>query len=213
MAPTDGVRAFLQRIAPATSGRLSDAGFLLAGATAGALGWGGTQLVAWSAVPLAPVVATAWWVVLIAGFGLLTVFHGPASVRFSDAMFVWGSANGTAMLATVAGVASVLPPRLAFWHAWAVAFGVGYLGTGTLLFRAGFRERGVGYLSSALVAWSVVLVGVRSFATVEPVAFVLLGVLHVVPLVVDATVEWSGESRAIPVIGAVAVVLVVGMVS
>ena len=208
---TDGIRALLQRTAPATSGRLSDSGFLFAGAAAGTMGWGGTQLLTWIDPPLGPALATAWWAVLIAAFGLLTVLHAPASVRFSDPMFVWGSVNGTAMVVTVGGVVSAVPPRVAFWHAWVLAAGLGYLGTGTLLVRAGARERGLGYLAGSLVACGVVVVAARSFAAVEPVPFLLLGVLHAVPLLVDAAGGWSVSRRTLSVVGAVGVVLALGV--
>ena len=51
MAVTDGLRASLRRVAPATSGRLDESAFLLAGALAGLLGWSGTQILAWVDVP------------------------------------------------------------------------------------------------------------------------------------------------------------------
>ena len=38
MAVADGLRAVLRDVAPATSGRLDESGFLLAGATAGLVG-------------------------------------------------------------------------------------------------------------------------------------------------------------------------------
>lgn len=212
MAVTERVRTLLRQTAPATSGRVSESGFLLAGAGAGALGWGLTQFLAWFEPPLAPVLATAWWAVLVAGFGSLTVLHAPESLRFSDAMFVWGSVNGTAMLATIGGIAAAVPPRIAFWHAWVLASATGYAGTGALLARVGVRERAVGYLASSVVAVAVWLVGVRSFESVEPVAFLLVGALHVVPLVVDATGEWSGAERAVSVAGSVGLVLALGAV-
>jgi hypothetical protein len=187
MAVTHRLRRTLQARAPATSERLSERGFLLAGATAGALGWGVTQLLAWAALPAGPLLVTAWWTVLVAGFGLLTVLHGPAAVRFSDAMFVWGTVNGTAMVVTVGGVLGLVPPRVAFWGAWAAASTIGYAGTGVLLLRADHRERGVGYLLSGAIALCVLTVGLGSFDRVVSAGPLVFGILHVVPLAVDAT--------------------------
>lgn len=204
---TDGIRATLERVAPPTSGRLTESGFLLAGAVAGALGWGGTALAGRLEPAAAPAVATALWVLLVAAFGTITVLHGPGAVRFSDAMLVWGSANGTAMAATVAGLAGVLPGRLAFWSAWAGASTVGYLGTGVLLLRAGRRQRGVGYCLSGGVAAAVLTVGAVAFDAIAPVAVPLLGVLHVVPLTVDARTSLSGVVRGVVLAVAVAALL------
>ncbi|MFC6862364.1 hypothetical protein ACFQGE_02675 [Halomicroarcula sp. GCM10025817] len=186
MPVTDTLRERLDRRAPATSDRLSESGFLLAGATAGALGWGGTQLLAWVDTAASAVVATGLWAVLVAGFAGVTVLHGPADTRFSDPMLVWGSVNGTAMLLTVGGLAGLVPPVVAFWGAWAAAAAVGYCWTGGLLEGAGHPERGRGYLLSGVVALAVLAVGAVSFPALEPVAFLVLGVLHVVPLALDA---------------------------
>ncbi|MDS0257829.1 hypothetical protein NDI56_00240 [Haloarcula sp. S1CR25-12] len=206
MAVTDGLRARLRHVAPATSGRLDESGFLLAGGTAGLLGWGGTQVLAWVAVPDSALLATALWVVLVCGFAGLTVLHGPDDVRFSDAMFGWGTVNGTATALTVAGVSGLVPPRVAFWFAWVGAAALGYLWTGGLLVRAGAAERGRSYLASGGVALAVLALGAVAFETIAPVAFLLLAALHAVPLVLDAKTEFSPVAR-----GAV-VALVVGVI-
>ncbi|MFC7249889.1 hypothetical protein ACFQJ5_08575 [Halomicroarcula sp. GCM10025324] len=186
MSVTDRVRERLERRSPATSGRLSESEFLLVGAAAGALGWGGTQVLAWLGPRSSAALATGLWAVLVAGFATVTVLHGPDEARFSDPMFVWGSANGTAMALTLGGLAGLVPAVVAFWGAWVAASAVGYCWTGGLLEGAGDAERGRGYLLSGVVALVVLAVGAFTFPTVEPVAFLLLGVLHVVPLALDA---------------------------
>ncbi|MFC7027635.1 hypothetical protein ACFQH8_09255 [Halomicroarcula sp. GCM10025710] len=115
MSVTDRVRERLERRSPATSGRLSESEFLLVGAAAGALGWGGTQVLAWLGPRSSAALATGLWAVLVAGFATVTVLHGPDEARFSDPMFVWGSANGTAMALTLGGLAGLVPAVVAFW--------------------------------------------------------------------------------------------------
>jgi len=195
MAVTDGLRARLRHVAPATSGRLDESGFLLAGATAGLFGWGGTQVLAWVAVPDSALLATALWTVLVAAFSGLTVLHGPDAVRFSDAMFGWGTVNGTAMALTVGGVAGLVPARVAFWFAWVAAAALGYCWTGGLLVRAGAVGRGWGYLAGSCVALAVLGLGTVAFEVVAPVAFLLLAAVHAVPLVLDARTDLSAVAR------------------
>lgn len=186
MAVTDGLRTRLERVAPATSARLDESTFLLAGATAGLVGWGGTQVLAWLDPPASALLATALWTVLVAGFAGLTVLHSPDAVRFSDAMFGWGVINGTAMALTVGGLVGVVPARLAVWTAWVGAAALGYLWTGALLVRAGAASRGRGYLAAGGVALAVLALGTVAVDAVAPVAFLLLATLHAVPLVLDA---------------------------
>ena len=195
MALTDGLREVLRRVAPATSGRLDESTFLLSGATAGLLGWGGTQILAWVAIPDSALLATALWAALVAGFVSLTVLHGPDTMRFSDAMFVWGTVNPAAMALTAGGLVGLVPARLAFWTAWVVAAALGYLGTGELLVRAGKSERGQGYLAAGATALAVLALGTVAFGRVAPVAFLLLAALHAVPLVLDAKTELSAAAR------------------
>jgi hypothetical protein len=186
MSVTDTVRERLERRSPATSGRLSESEFLLVGAAAGALGWGGTQVLAWLGPRSSAALATGLWAVLVAGFATVTVLHGPDEARFSDPMFVWGSANGTAMALTLGGLAGLVPAVVAFWAVWAAASAVGYCWTGGLLEGSGDSARGRAYFLSGLVALAVLAVGAVAFSAVESVAFLVLGVLHVVPLVLDS---------------------------
>lgn len=195
MALTDGLRTVLRRVAPATSTRLDESGFLLAGATAGLLGWGGTQALAWLAVPGSALLATALWTVLVAGFMGLTVLHAPEAVRFSDAMFVWGAVNPAAIGLTVGGLVGLVPARLAFWTAWAAASTLGYCWTGWLMVRAGAGRRGWGYVTTGGVSLVVLTVGTVAFDLVAPVAFLLLAAIHAVPLVLDAKTDLSPVAR------------------
>ena len=205
---TDGLRAHLETTAPSTSGRLSESGFLRAGAAAGLLGWGGTQLLAWTDSPAAALFATGLWAALMLGFVGLTVFHAAEAVRFSTPMLGWGVVNGTATALTVAALAGLLPATLAVWAAWAGAAAVGYCWTGGLLVRAGDSERGRGYLLTALVALAVLALGLWSFPTVAPVAFLVLAVVHAVPLAVDERSALSPVAR-----GGVLSVVVAGLLA
>ena len=195
MAVTDGLRAVLRDVAPATSGRLDESGFLLAGATAGLVGWGGTQLLAWLGVPHSALLATALWAALVAGFASLTVLHGPDAVRFSDVMLGWGTINPAAIALTVGGLAGLVPPRLAFWTVWVGAAAFGYCLTAGLLIRAGADRRGRGYLAAGGTALAVLALGTVAFEVVAPVAFLLLAALHAVPLVFDARTQLSAAAR------------------
>lgn len=201
----------LSRATPATSGRLSESGFLLAGATAGLLGWGGTQVLTWVNRPSGALLATGLWTVLMLGFLGLTVFHAPATVRFSTPMLGWGAVNGTATVLTVAGVAGLVPATVAFWTAWVGAAAVGYCWTGGLLVRAGDAARGRGYLATGLLALALLPVGTLSFAVVAPVAFLLLAAVHAVPLTLDATTGLSPVGRTAVLAGTLAALLGVGV--
>lgn len=186
----------LTRAAPATSGRLSEPGFLLVGAAAGLLGWGGTQLLAWVDRPSAALLAAGLWAALMTGFVGLTVFHAPAAVRFSAPMLGWGTVNGSASVLTVVGLAGLVPPRPAFWTAWVAAAAVGYCWTGGLLVRAEEPTRGWSYLAAGVLAVCVLVLGTCSFTLLAPVAFLLLTALHAVPLTLDARTALSPVARA-----------------
>jgi len=195
MAVTDGLRRRLRDVSPATSDRLDESGFLVTGAAAGLFGWGGTQLLAWLDPPHSAVAATALWAVLMLAFSAVTVLHAPEAVRFSDAMFVWGTVNGTAMALTVAALAGLVPERLGFWGAWAAASALGYVGTGVLFVRAGATARGRGYLAVGIVAVAVLALGAVAFGRVAPVVFLVLAAVHAVPLVLDAETSLSPAAR------------------
>ncbi|WP_423999821.1 hypothetical protein ACOZ4I_11995 [Haloarcula salina] len=196
MTASDALRRRLHRVAPATSGRLTPAEFLLSGAAAGAFGWGGTQAIVWFDLADGAVLATALWVVVAGGFVGLTVLHAPESIRFSDVLFVWGAVNGGAMALTVGGLLGVVPEAVAFWHAWVAATAAGYCWTGGVLEGAGQPVRGRGYLGAGVVGLGLLVVGVTAFDRVAPTGYLALGTLHALPLVLDVRTALPARSRA-----------------
>ena len=210
MAVTDGLRRRLDAVAPPTSGRIGEPGFLLAGAAAGAVGWGGTQLLTWLDPPNAALIATALWAVLMLGFSTLTVRFAPEAVRFSDPMLVWGTVNTAAMALTVGALAGLVPQRVGFWHSWAAASALGYLGTGGLLVRAGDGARGQGYLATGAVTLAVLALGILAFEAIESVAYLLLAAGHTVPLALDARTGLSPLARGGTLSTVVVVLLAAG---
>ncbi len=212
MAAFDGLRSRLQRVAPATSGRLTASEFLLSGAAAGLLGWGGTQALTWLDHANGQLLATVLWVVLIGGFVGLTVLHAPDSVRFSDAMLAWGTVNTTATALTVGGLLGVVPEQLAYWHAWVGATAIGYCWTGGVLKGAGQPARGRGYLGAGVVGLCLLTIGAVAFPLVAPTGYLALAALHAGPMVLDVRTALPAVHRTGVVGAAVAAVLVVGVV-
>jgi hypothetical protein len=211
MAAFHKLRSRLQRVAPATSGRLTASEFLLSGAAAGLVGWGGTQALAWSSRANGPLLATVLWVVLIGGFVALTVFHAPNSVRFSDAMFAWGTVNTTATALTIGGRLGVVPEQVAFWHAWVGATAVGYCWTGGFLEEAGQPVRGRGYLGAGVVGLCLLAVGAVAFPLVAPTGYLALAALHAGPMILDVRTALPAVHRTGAVGAAVVAVLVAGV--
>lgn len=211
MGAFDGLRGRLQRVAPATSGRLTPSEFLLSGAAAGLVGWSGTQALAWSGHADSALLATGLWGVLLGGFVGLTVLHAPDSVRFSDAMLAWGTVNTTAAALTVGGLLGLVPERPAFWHAWVAATAVGYCWTGGVLEGAGQPARGRGYLGAGVVGLCLLAVGVVAFPLVAPTGYLALAALHALPLVLDVRTALPALGRTAVVFVAVAAVLAVGV--
>ncbi|MDT3436326.1 hypothetical protein [Haloarcula sp. 1CSR25-25] len=212
MAAFDGLRGRLQRVAPATSGRLTGSEFLLSGAAAGLVGWGGTQTLTWLDHAEGALFATALWVVLIGGFVGLTVRHAPEPIRFSDAMFAWGTVNTTAMALTVGGLLGVVPERLAFWHAWVGATAVGYCWTGGVLEGAGQPVRGRGYLGAGVVGLCLLAGGAVAFPLVAPGGYLALVALHALPMLLDVRTALPALHRTAVVGATVAAVLAIGVV-
>jgi len=211
MAAFDGLRGHLQRLAPATSGRLTASEFLLSGAAAGLVGWGGTQAIAWLDHASGALFATALWTVLIGGFVALTLFHAPDGVRFSDAMLAWGAVNTTAMALTVGGLLGVVPEQVAYWHAWVGATAVGYCWTGGVLEGAGQPARGRGYLGAGVVGLCLLAVGAVAFPLVAPTGYLALAALHASPMILDVRTALPAIRRTGVVGIAVAAVLAVGV--
>ncbi|MBV0901582.1 hypothetical protein [Haloarcula salina] len=212
MAASDALRRRLQRVAPATSGRLTPAEFLLSGAAAGALGWSGTQALARVDPDAGAVLATTLWVFIAGGFVGLTVLHAPESLRFSDVLFVWGAVNGGAMALTVGGLLGLVPAAVAFWHAWVAATAVGYCWSGGVLEGAGQPVRGRGYLGAGVVGLGLLAVGVLAVDRVESTRYLALGALHALPLVLDVRTALPARSRATVVALGVAAALGAGSV-
>ncbi|WP_336337071.1 hypothetical protein [Haloarcula brevis] len=210
MAAFDGLRSRLQRVAPATSGRLTPSAFLLSGAAAGLVGWGGTQVITWSNAADGALLAAGLWGVLLGGFVGLAVLHAPDSVRFSDAMLAWGTVNAAATALTVGGLLGIVPERLAFWYAWVAATAVGYCWTGGVLEGAGQPVRGRGYLGAGVVGLGLLAVGAVAFPLVAPAGYLALAVLHATPLILDVRTAVPAFGRTAVVGVAVAGVLVVG---
>jgi hypothetical protein len=213
MPTFDGLRSRLQRVAPATSERLTASEFLLSGAAAGLLGWSGTQALAWSNRANGALLATALWVVLIGGFVGLTVLHAPDSVRFSNAMLAWGSVNATATALTVGGLLGVVPEQLAFWHAWVGATAIGYCWTGGVLEGAGQPGRGRGYLGAGVVGLGLLAVGAVAFPLVAATGYLALAALHAGPMILDVRTALPAIHRTGVVGVAVAAVLAVGVIT
>ena len=149
---------------------------------------------------------------IIGGFVGLTVFHAPDSVRFSDAMFVWGTVNTTATALTVGGLLGVVPEQLAFWHAWVGATAVGYCWTGGVLEGAYQPVRGRGYLGAGVVGLCLLAVGAVAFPLVAPAGYLALAALHASPMILDVRTALPAVHRTGVVGAAVAAVLVVGVV-
>ncbi|KAA9398442.1 hypothetical protein Har1130_04085 [Haloarcula sp. CBA1130] len=212
MAAFDGLRSRLQRVVPATSGRLTASEFLLSGAAAGLVGWGGTQAIARLDHVDTALLAAVLWAVLISGFVGLTVLHAPDSVRFSDAMFAWGAVNTTATALTVGGLLDIVPERLAFWHAWVGATAVGYCWTGGVLEGAGQPARGRGYLGAGVVGLCLLAVGAVAFPLIAPTGYLALAVLHALPMFLDVRTALPAIRRTVVVGVAVAAVLAVSVV-
>ena len=212
MAAFDGLRSRLQRVAPATSGRLTATEFLLSGAAAGLVGWGGTQAITWLDPADSALLATGLWAILIGSFVSLTVLHAPDSVRFSDAMLAWGAINTTATALTVGGLFGIVPERLAFWHAWVGATAIGYCWTGGVLEGAGQPARGRGYLGAGVVGLCLLTIGAVAFPLVATTGYLALAALHASPMLLDVRTALPALHRTGVVGVAVAVVLVAGVV-
>ncbi|WP_227133475.1 hypothetical protein [Halorubellus salinus] len=168
--------------------------FLVVGAVLAAVGWGGTQFLASSpglALEVlgfeAAVVVVAYWLVASVGMVALALAAGQRVVRYSPLLWAWGALVSLALLVDVAVVLGAFGPSLGrtlLWTPWPVVIGVGFALTGLL---AAHRARGA-YLVGALAAGLVVLAAVLFPSTVGDWAFAATGVVHAVPLLVDARV-------------------------
>ncbi|WP_323675452.1 hypothetical protein [Halorubellus sp. PRR65] len=166
--------------------------FLVVGAVLAAVGWGGTQFLASSpglALDVlgfeAAVVVVAYWLVASVGMVALALAAGQRVVRYSPLLWAWGVLVSLALLADVAVVLGAFGPELGrtlLWTPWPVVIGLGFALTGVV---AAHRARGA-YLVGALAAGLVVLAAVLFPSTVADWAFAATGVVHALPLLVDA---------------------------
>lgn len=166
--------------------------FLVVGAILAAVGWGGTQFLASSpglALDVlgyeAAVVVVAYWVAASVGMVALALAVGQLVVRYSPLLWAWGALVSLALLVDVAVVLGAFAPSLGrtlLWTPWPVVIGLGFALTGVV---AAHRTRGA-YLVGALAAGLVVLAAVLFPSTVADWAFAATGVVHAVPLLVDA---------------------------
>jgi hypothetical protein len=167
---------------------------LAVGAVLAALGWGGTQFLA-STPGLAldvlgfeaAVVVVAYWAMATVGLVALAVATGQRVVLFSPLLWAWGVLVAAALAVNVAVVLGAFGPELGrtlLWTPWPVVLGVGFALTGVV---AAHRARGA-YLVGALAAGLVVLAAVLFPSTVVDWAFAATGVVHAVPLLVDARI-------------------------
>lgn len=162
-------------------------------ALAGLVGWGMTVVALRVEAPMMAV--TVAWVVVWFGalaWGYLGVERG-AVRTLPTAVWVVVTVLATALNVYAAAVG---PPELV-WLPWFGAFAAGYLATAVLVERAGVYWL-AGLASTALFAYGVyaaatntghsVVTSGGSTAVLLPLPFtyVLLGLLHVVPMAVDA---------------------------
>lgn len=165
---------------------------LAIGAALAALCWGLTQVVAGRpglALDLAGLDGAQFvvgvWVAATLLLVALTLLAGAPALRYSPLLWFWGLLVGGTLAVDAAALSGAVPPRLALsllWTPWPVALGVGYLVTGLV---AEHRTREA-YLIGAVLAGLVLLAAVLFPTTVGDWAFVATGVVHAVPLAIDA---------------------------
>jgi hypothetical protein len=165
---------------------------LAVGALLAVVGWGGTQYLA-SAPGLAlsvlgvdaTVVVVAYWAVATVGLVALALAAGQRVVRYSPLLWAWGVLVASALAVNAAVVLGAFAPgvgRTLLWTPWPVVVGLGFALTGVV---AAHRGRGA-YLAGALAAGLVVLAAALFPSTVTDWAFAATGIVHAVPLLVDA---------------------------
>lgn len=152
--------------------------------------WIGTQAVIYTwTFEVTPVVGATGavigvWLVYTIGSRLLGAAVTDNRVWLSSPFLLWLIVS---LLATVAnGVGLVLGDtgtgRLLMWLPWGGAFAIGYLGTWALV------DRGEIYLAAGIGSVGFVLAG--TVATVAGLHFAILGLLHGIPMLVDAA-RWA----------------------
>lgn len=162
------------------------------GAILALAGWGTTQFLASTpGFALATVgvestvLVVAVWIVVSTLVAAVVLVAGAPAVLYSPLLWLWGVLVAGALAVDAAVVLGVVPPglgRTLLWTPWPVVIGLGYAVTGVV---ATHRNRGA-YLVGSLAAGLVVLAAVLFPSTVTDWAFAATGVVHAVPLVVDA---------------------------
>ena len=172
------------------AGRIGRRGLLGIGAGLLVAGWGGTALFtrAPGLAPAGPAIASVGlWLVLFVLVAAVAVTQCPRHVTFSRPILVWVSLNVVAFCYTGAALAGLLPASLAqyaYWHIWLAAGVVGFTATGVLLRRAG--ASGSVYLVAAVTELWMLVAGLVSFETLVPGLYLLVAVVHPMPLAIDA---------------------------
>lgn len=175
---------------------------LAVGAVAGAVGWGFTQFLASTpGFALATVgvdgsvLAVAYWALASAGMVATGVLAGARVVRYSPLLWLWGALVAGALALDAVALAGLVGPELTrtlLWTPWPVVLGVGFAVTAAV---AAHRRRAA-YAVGAVAA-SLVLVGAVLFpTTVVDWAFAATGVVHAVPLLVDARTDAGDADEA-----------------
>mgnify|MGYP000392005143 CR=1 FL=1 len=167
-------------------------GFLAIGAVAGAIGWGGTELIhrrpalALDTLGMdALQAAVGLWVVLTLGMAAIGLTLASRAVRLSPPLWLWSILVAAAIAIDVAALEGLIARehlRYVLWQPWLLVFAIGYGVTGTV---ASGRNRRA-YLAGSVAAAGAFILAILFTARIEPHAFVLLGVLHAGPLLADA---------------------------
>jgi len=120
------------------------------------------------------------WVVYTVGSRLFGAAAVDTRVWLSSPFLLWLVVSVLALGANAAGVVvgDTGTGRTLMWLPWGLAFTVGYLGTWGLV------DRGGVYLMAGLASAGYVVAA--TVATVAGLHFAILGVLHGVPMLVDA---------------------------
>jgi hypothetical protein len=171
---------------PPPTGRVGPEQFLRLGAGVGVVGWTGTQTLAWVDPPGSGAVAIALWVALVGVMTGVGLRHCTDALRFSTPLLVWGTVNAAAMTLTVVATLGDTPNWLAVpvWQVWVLAAAVGYGGTAVSMHRAG-REWEL-YAVAGVLETVLLAVGVLAPGAVAAAPYLLVGLLHAMPLLVDA---------------------------